>query len=179
MLGKRPRPFLPARLGLGLVSVLALLALIPASAVSQATDETGIPQYEDAPPVPTGEKESDRPGSAGTSNTDGGQGGQAGAGSGSNGNSPGGSSPGAGASGKGRDGNAQGSPGSGKNQAKPLQPGEQAGVAASTEDDGGSSPLVPILIAVLVLAAISVGAVMWNKRRQQADSGSSVSPEAN
>jgi hypothetical protein len=59
-----------------------------------------------------------------------------------------------------------------------LQPGDQAGASMSTEDDGGSSPLVPILLAVLVLAAISVGAVVLNKRRQRTDSGTSVSPEA-
>jgi len=57
-------------------------------------------------------------------------------------------------------------------------PGDQAGASTSTEDDGGSSPLVPILLAVLVLAAISVGAVVLNKRRQRTDSGTSVSPEA-
>ena len=43
--------------------------------------------------------------------------------------------------------------------AKPL-----ATTAAATDDDS-SSPLVPILIAVAVLAAISVGAVLYRQRR--------------
>jgi len=40
----------------------------------------------------------------------------------------------------------------------------------------GSSPLVPILIAVAVLAAISIGAYYYRQRRQ--GPGSSVSPNA-
>ena len=47
--------------------------------------------------------------------------------------------------------------------------------AAQTSDDG-SSPLVPILIAVAVLAAISIGAYYYRQRRQ--DSGSPISPKA-
>jgi len=47
--------------------------------------------------------------------------------------------------------------------------------AASTEDES-SSPLVPILIAIAVLAAISIGAFYYRQRRQGA--GSSVSPKA-
>ena len=46
-----------------------------------------------------------------------------------------------------------------------MQPSGQAeGTPAS--DDGGSSPLVPILIAILVLAAISLAVVMLRQRRQ-------------
>ena len=43
-------------------------------------------------------------------------------------------------------------------------------------DDDGSSPLVPILIAVAALAAISIGAFYYRQRRQ--GSGSPVSPKA-
>jgi len=43
-----------------------------------------------------------------------------------------------------------------------VQLGEPSSQAA---DSGGSSPLVPILIAVAVLAAISIGAVMVRQRR--------------
>ncbi|HST69324.1 MAG TPA: hypothetical protein VLI94_06675 [Solirubrobacterales bacterium] len=43
--------------------------------------------------------------------------------------------------------------------------------------DDGSSPLVPILIAVAVLAAISIGAYYYRQRRQ--GPGSTVSPNAN
>jgi hypothetical protein len=50
--------------------------------------------------------------------------------------------------------------------------------ASSTDSSGGSSPLVPILIAIAALAAISIGAVMIRAKRQRDESGSSVSPEA-
>jgi cobalamin biosynthesis Mg chelatase CobN len=42
------------------------------------------------------------------------------------------------------------------------------------EDNGGSSPLVPILIVIALLAAISIGVVVWQRRR----SDSTVSPKA-
>jgi cobalamin biosynthesis Mg chelatase CobN len=50
-------------------------------------------------------------------------------------------------------------------------------VANSTQpaDEGSSSPLVPILIAVAVLAAISIGAVLLRQRR---GSDSRISPKA-
>lgn len=63
---------------------------------------------------------------------------------------------------QGRSGNGapegQKSPGS-------LQIGEPK---SAVSDSGGSSPLVPILIAVAVLAAISVGAVLVRQRRGSA-----------
>jgi len=37
---------------------------------------------------------------------------------------------------------------------------------AAATDDGGSSPLVPILIAIAVLAAISIGYFFYRQRRQ-------------
>lgn len=51
--------------------------------------------------------------------------------------------------------------------AKPL-------ATTTSADDGSSSPLVPILIAVAVLAAISVGAVLYRQRR----GGGRFSPNA-
>jgi hypothetical protein len=48
--------------------------------------------------------------------------------------------------------------------------------STANEADDGSSPLVPILIAVAVLAAISIGAYYYRQRRQ--DPGSTVSPKA-
>jgi hypothetical protein len=45
--------------------------------------------------------------------------------------------------------------------------------------DGGSSPLVPILIAVAVLAAIAIGAVVYRQRRQGDAEGGTPSPEPN
>jgi len=48
-----------------------------------------------------------------------------------------------------------------------------------SHSSGGSSPLVPILIAIAVLAAISIGAVIYRQRRQgSGGSGSPVSPNA-
>jgi len=50
---------------------------------------------------------------------------------------------------------------------------------ASQQEGGGSSPLVPILIAIAALAAISIGAVMLRARRQRdGRGGAPVSPEA-
>jgi cobalamin biosynthesis Mg chelatase CobN len=55
------------------------------------------------------------------------------------------------------------------NAAQPLD----TAPAPSTDSDGGSSPLVPILIAVAVLAAISIGYLVYRQRRP--GSGSPVS----
>lgn len=54
------------------------------------------------------------------------------------------------------------------NAAQPL-----ATSPAETESDGGSSPLVPILIAVAILAAASIGYLVYRQRRP--GSGSPVS----
>jgi cobalamin biosynthesis Mg chelatase CobN len=59
--------------------------------------------------------------------------------------------------------------------AKPLETVAQQ--TSSKADDGSSSPLVPILIAIAVLAAISIGAFLYRQRRQQ-DPGSPISPKA-
>lgn len=75
-------------------------------------------------------------------------------------------------------GTGQGSPGNGttaKQQGGSIADGKQVG--APTDDDG-SSPLVPILIAIAALAAISIGAVVIRQRRQRGDSGAQVSPKA-
>jgi cobalamin biosynthesis Mg chelatase CobN len=50
-------------------------------------------------------------------------------------------------------------PGGSVQDAKPLA------TTTAVADDDSSSPLVPILIAVAVLAAISVGAVLYRQRR--------------
>jgi subtilase family serine protease len=59
-----------------------------------------------------------------------------------------------------------------------VNPGaqNQPGVQASKSSSGGSSPLVPILIAIAVLAAISVAVVMIKQRRGPS---ATASPEAN
>jgi hypothetical protein len=54
-----------------------------------------------------------------------------------------------------------------------------ASQGTSHRESSGSSPLVPILIAIAALAAISIGVVMMRARRQRdGRGGASVSPEA-
>jgi hypothetical protein len=56
-----------------------------------------------------------------------------------------------------------------------VQPGAQAKGTTSQGDGGGSSPLIPILIAILILAAISLG-VVWYRQRRQGGSGPATPP---
>jgi len=72
------------------------------------------------------------------------------------------SSPGGGGEAQGKAGNS--AVGDGESLGR-LQPGESSSQVAESD---GSSPLVPILIAVAVLAAISIGAVMVRQRRGSA-----------
>lgn len=56
-----------------------------------------------------------------------------------------------------------------------MSPGVQLGEPkSSVSDSSGSSPLVPILIAVAVLAAISIGAVLVRQRRGSTGGGFSL-----
>jgi hypothetical protein len=78
-------------------------------------------------------------------------------------------------------GSGQSSPGNGSNGGQEAGLGGNIPVANATQpaDDGGSSsPLVPILIAIAALAAISVGAVVIRQRRQRDGTGGQVSPKA-
>lgn len=167
------------------VSVLALLALACLPALARA-DSSGV-QYSDAPPTVTGgkvPKNQEPPAKTSTTDNGGGSSQQGGGSSKSSHSSETGGSPGGSSSGS---GGGSGSPGGGGGaesggQGKPAQgsapPGTSTGSLepASTKSGGGSSPLVPILIAIAVLAAISVGVVMWRRRRDAA--GASVSPKA-
>jgi eukaryotic-like serine/threonine-protein kinase len=81
-------------------------------------------------------------------------------------------------------GNGQGKPGGSAHAGdmKAMNSGAQnkPGVHASkSSDGGGSSPLVPILTAIAVLAAISVAVVMIRQRRQRRGPTAAASPEAN
>jgi len=82
--------------------------------------------------------------------------------------------------GQGSPGNGQGGSAAGENAASTAEPGS---------DSGGSSPLVPILIAIVVLAGGSIAYVMIKRRRTAAgdatdasgpsdSSDSPVTPEA-
>ncbi|HEU4707491.1 MAG TPA: hypothetical protein VFS64_09895 [Solirubrobacterales bacterium] len=155
------------------------MACFPALAQAEATGA----QYE--PEVPTVPSEQSPGGGgahhgsgggpgAGTSNTPGENGTGGGKGSGAGG----GSHSGQGSQGpEGKDGQAQGgqkNPNGGVVENNPIaNPGPGSSKPA---EEGSSSPLVPILIAIAVLAAISIGAYYYRQRRQGA--GSSVSPKA-
>jgi cobalamin biosynthesis Mg chelatase CobN len=81
-------------------------------------------------------------------------------------------------------GKGQGKPGGSANPGAKtaMHPGVQgeSGLKTSqSSEGGGSSPLVPILIAIALLAAISVAAVMIRQRRQRRGPTSTASPEAN
>jgi hypothetical protein len=53
--------------------------------------------------------------------------------------------------------------------AEPVAQTAQGSTASSGSDDDDSFPVLPILIGILVLAALSVGAVLMRGRRQAAD----------
>jgi hypothetical protein len=156
------------------LSVLALLAL--GFPVLAQADSSGI-QYSDAPPTVTGGQvpNGNEP-PASSSGTNGGStrgsdgGSSAGGSSSDSGGASGTADRGTGQQGSQGKGADNGSVGGGK----PIANGTESG---SSQNDGGSSPLVPILIAILVLAAISLGTVMIRRRRQSGSAGS-VSPEA-
>ncbi len=79
----------------------------------------------------------------------------------------------------GGDGTGQGSPAVGSKEANKA-PAQAVGQESTKQasDDGSSSPLVPILIAIAVLAAISLAAVMIRQRRQRQGSTTPVSSRA-
>jgi hypothetical protein len=184
MNGMRRRPaWQPGFLAVSLLSVVALLALLCFPVLAQATDSSEL-QYRPQIPSATGEhppahqkqpsaKSSNSGGApAPPSTTSPGASGEESANKVSS--STGGAEPPAGQA------NRQGNPGSGNNgkERAPTQPSNQATPASHKSEGGGSSPLVPILIAIAVLAAASLGAVIYRQRRQRGPS-SSVSPEAN
>jgi hypothetical protein len=168
-----------------LSSVLALLALACFPILAQA-DSSEI-EYENALPKAEGNGPSHNEQIAESSDSLKNGGAEApantGSGSGEGSYTNAQSSEGGGAGTTGNDGGTgQGNPGkgtspSGKAGVQPAAPIAKSG--AASDDGGGSSPLVPILIAVLALAAISIAAVMIRQRRQRDGSGpSSLSTKA-
>jgi cobalamin biosynthesis Mg chelatase CobN len=163
------------------LAVLAVLAFACSPALAHAEEATG-PQYEpDIPTVPQeqspgggGHTGSSGGGNAGVSNSPGGTEAGGGNGQGTGGGSHTGQTNQASDANNGKPkvgaGDAEGEVGQGKALVKAGEP------TASTSGDESSSPLVPILIAIVVLAAISIGAFYYRQRRQGA--GSSVSPKA-
>jgi cobalamin biosynthesis Mg chelatase CobN len=191
--GMRHRPAPNAgRFAFLLVSVIALaLACFPVFA--HAEDSSGA-QYSDAIPKAEGENtptHHKQPTQAKSSSTDNG-GGTAPSGSNPEGSKEAegsgegeSSSKGSGVAATKHDGGGTGqsSPGGSANRGakNAVHPGSQKASPAtqSHSDSGGSSPLVPILIAIAALAAISVAAVMIRQRRQRGGPAATASPEAN
>ncbi len=166
------------RSALLLSSVLALLALACLPVAAHA-DSSGV-EYETGLPKPEGSGQSHKEQVAKSSDSskNGGAEAPSNAGSGSDESSyteESQSSEGGGAATAGNDGGSgQGNPGGGASTPEKagLQPATPiAKSEAAPEDGGGSSPLVPILIGILVLAAISIAAVMIRQRRQRDGSG--------
>jgi hypothetical protein len=164
------------------LSVLALLAMGCFPVFAQA-DSSGI-QYSDAPPTATGGHEipSRSAPPAHSSKANGGpavQGGGNSADSSGKGSSAGVPSSKSGGTTNGDGTGQQGSPGQGSagGSDNPSSPSARNGEATSSTSDDSSSPLVPILIAIAVLAAISIGVVMMRQRRRRG-SGVPISPKA-
>lgn len=174
------------RPAVALVSVLALLAFACFPVVAQAEtvyepEDTNLSNGGGNPPTIPHKNTGSGGSSPGADASDardgdGGSGQPSDESSGSQGGASGGgnpSSPGGGGDAKGKAG--EGGTGAGGKPVGNLQDLETLQPASSTAEDDSSSPLVPILIAVAVLAAISVGAVLARQRR---GSGSPVSPKA-
>jgi cobalamin biosynthesis Mg chelatase CobN len=153
------------------LSVLALLAFACSPALAQAetvyeTPDTNLPgetgkspskhKNPDTPESSSKAHASQNPGDGGSGQPDESSETSSGASTG-NPNTPGGEG---GSQGKAGEGAKAGddTPGGSVQATVPLE------TSSATTDDG-SSPLVPILIAVAVLAAISVGAVLYRQRR--------------
>ena len=184
MHGMRHHPRSSAPPFFALLSVLALLALACFPVLAQAESsgaqyETEIPTVtgHTTPPKNTGGGISAHASNGPSSGNSGGSGSQSSSGgaSGTNPSTGGGSGSGQPSSGNGATGGNQQVAAQGNGN------GAQSGTQVATKtpaDDSSSSPLVPILIAIAVLAAISIGAVVVRQRRQRRSPGGQVSPKA-
>lgn len=184
---RHPRARSSARPAFSLLSVLAVLAMALFPGLAQAEENTGIQYESDVPTVPSHESSnipsknksggttpSEKGSEASSSNSPNGGGSGGGNNSGQGGGTPSGQSNQAGGGGGQQTGNGSQNAGGGINSAEPLA----TTPASSGSSDGGSSPLVPILIAVALLAAGSIGYFYYRQRNQ--DPGSPVSsPKAN
>jgi hypothetical protein len=159
--------------------VLALLAFASFPVLAQAnpnyeTEDTNLPGSGGGKsPTPHKNPPGSESSPEGEQSTAPGIGGGVGGGGQSNGGSPKSqevASKGSNPSSPGGGGESQGKSGSTATKGGKPSNGVQIGgePASSVSDSGGSSPLVPILIAVAVLAAISVGAVLVRQRRGSA-----------
>ncbi len=161
------------------LSTLALLAFCCLPVLAQASS-AGY-EYQDAVPTPTGAPPSQSNLSGGSKPTSGGasdahksntsNGGSAAVGKNSSANGGGGSGSG--------NGNAQqGSQGKADKGAPNTADATLANQTEPGSGGGGSSPLVPILIAIVLLAGGSIGYVWMKRRRRQKTPGSPDSPDS-
>jgi cobalamin biosynthesis Mg chelatase CobN len=183
MIGMRHPPARRAALpAFWLPLVLALLALAAFPVLSQA-DSSG---YQYTPEVPTVTGHESSPTKSGNAHA---KGSKAGGGAQSNqsatpavpgsGSSNGPNSGGGAVTGNGGQGNpaggSAGKPQSGNGGGKAnLQEEKPVSNPTESSDGGSSSPLVPILIVIALLAAGSIGAVVYRQRRQRP----AISPKA-
>jgi cobalamin biosynthesis Mg chelatase CobN len=182
-----PRDRSSARPVFALLSVLAVLAIACFPGLAQAEDNSGIQYESDVPTVPSHESsnipsknksggtkapsESESESEAKSSESSGGVATGGSDDSGQGGGTPSGQSNQAGGGdGQKAKNDAQNAGAGSINAAQPLATTSDS---AGDTSDGGSSPLVPILIAVAVLAAISIGYFYYRQRRQ--GPGSTVS----
>jgi cobalamin biosynthesis Mg chelatase CobN len=148
------------------------------SGIQYETDVPTVPSHEGSDNIPSqknsGGSNSSDPGAESSGDDSSGGVSSGGGNSGTGGTSTGqGNQAQGGADGKAADGSKPAGGGVGGAQELPTA----ESVASKTASDDGSSPLVPILIAIVVLAAISIGAYYYRQRRQ--GPGSTVSPNAN
>ncbi len=160
------------------LSVLVLLAMCCVPVLAQASS-AGY-QYSDAPPTVTGGKPPSQSNLSGGSKSTSGIGSPAGSGKSSGAKSSGGGNGSqAKSNGSGGGGNAagqQGSQGNGSQKSPAGAGNANGGSPEPGSSGGGSSPLVPILIAIVLLAGGSIGYVLMKRRRQRKASGSPDSP---
>jgi cobalamin biosynthesis Mg chelatase CobN len=156
--------------------VLAVLAIACFPGLAQAEENSGI-QYESEVPTLPNHQSSNIPSknkSGGTdapsqseSESEASSSGTPAGGPGSGNSGQGGGTP-SGQSSQGGGGDGRTADNGSKNAAGNINAAQPLDVAPASEtsSDGGSSPLVPILIAVAILAAISVGYFVYRQRRQ-------------
>jgi hypothetical protein len=169
------------RSALLLLSVLALLALACFPVLAQA--DSGTIEYDPSLPSDGGAKQNENIAKSSESPNSGGAEAPPSAGTGEDyAEQAPPSSEGPGSANAGTEGGlSQGSPDKGNNppggtKVQPAAPIVKSDAAESSDD--GSSPLVPILIAAAVLAAISIGALVIRQRRQRDGSSPSLSTKA-
>src|SRR4051794_31066843 len=177
-----PTPPRGPRLALLPLVVVIACSFLPAVAMGDSANE----QYTEPLPSASGSNTAIQPGGAASAPNDPTSGGSAAPAGGSTTPDSGGSTaPGASggtspSSGSGQNGgpSVQGS-GGGTGPAVATEAAPQAtqsgSPAASTSDDGGSSALAPILLGILLVAALSVGFVVMRGRRNSAGGGGSAS----